>query len=277
MGLVFTCSAHFLSAPFFFLSLAGHCLIGCDQCGTTFAMVFTQHSHFFLLFLPLFPCGRGLHICVCGKHCFCVYFVFLGFPTRSLRQLYAVGVFKEIEAHDVLACVFFSLLFCFVDVFLYHFLLKTLHFYPVPMPVFLPRLLPMMMNLLGRAERMMSTSLLLTAMVLLFVFPLIFSFLSVSGFFFFHLRLLSVTRYHFILFLRGLAGNSFAPKKSAAFLLYLFFLSLAFSSESIHIHSPTCTCSLCQMLVQLQPQLDLPAVHFFISLFYLSFAGLLLC
>ena len=151
-----------------------------------------------------------------------------------------------------------------------------MHFYPVPMPVFLTRLLPMMMNLLGRAERMMSTSLLLTAMVLLFISPHFFFFVC-FGLLSFSFAFVVSHSVPFHSFLRGLAGNSFAPKKSAAFLLYLFFLSLAFSSESIHIHSPTCTCSLCQMLVQLQPQLDLPAVHFFISLFYLSFAGLLLC
>ena len=194
-------------------------------------------------------------------------FVFLGFPTRSLRQLYAVGKsFRKVRPHDVLACVFF--LFCFVDVFLHPFLLN-LHFYPVPMPFFLSSLSPMMMNLLGRAERMMPTSMLLTAMVLLFGFPLIFLFTCLEVPFLFSFAFV-VTRWHFFLSLRGLDGNS-SRKRSAVSLLYFFFLWFAFSSESIHIHSPTCTCSLCQMLVQLQPQLDLPAVHFFISLFFSFF------
>ena len=55
MGLVFTCNAYFfIGAYFCFLWLAGHCLIGCDHRGNTFAMVFIQYSHFFLLFLPFF-------------------------------------------------------------------------------------------------------------------------------------------------------------------------------------------------------------------------------
>ena len=68
----------------------------------------------------------------------------------------------------------------------------------------------------------------------------------------------------FIFFFAWLVADDSLVKKIwyFSFFLFRFFLSLAFSSESIHIHSPTCTYCLCQMLVQLQSELDPPGDYF---------------
>ena len=64
---------------FCFLWLAGHCLIGCDHRGNTFAMVFIQYSHFFLLFLPFFRVGVSCIFVYAGKTAFVCILCFLGF------------------------------------------------------------------------------------------------------------------------------------------------------------------------------------------------------
>ena len=67
-------------------------------------------------------------------------------------------------------------------------------------------------------------------------------------------------------------GCQFIHQKNLLFIVYICFFSPGLFVR-IHPHplSNICTCCLCQMLIQLQPQLDLPGVHFPFCFFPLFF------
>ena len=114
MGLVFTCNAYFfIGAYFCFLWLAGHCLIGCDHRGNTFAMVFIQYSHFFLLFLPFFPVWEWVaYLCMREKLLLCAFCVSWVSNPISPAAVCCGQVFQESEAPWCSCLRLFFVLFC---------------------------------------------------------------------------------------------------------------------------------------------------------------------